>query len=79
MVAPLDWRAAAMVVHTYKDGRAAAFADGWCTMCLRAEPASGLMVCADCREKRNLRGRQRNAARPKRQRTLGDMQTLFGR
>lgn len=78
-MAALDRGVAAMVVHTYRDGRAAAYADGWCTMCFRAEPMSGLMVCADCREKRNLRGRQRNAARPKRQRTLGDMQTLFGR
>lgn len=71
-----------MVAHQFKDGRAAAFADGWCTICFKAEPVEGLMVCQKCRERRNQNGRNRFPQATdgqRRYRRRSDVQTMFGR
>lgn len=51
-------------MHEFKSGWEAVKADGWCVQCLRRDRLPDLALCAECREARNQRSRNRNAARP---------------
>lgn len=52
------------MVHQYANGWQAARADGWCIQCLRQAALPNGSMCESCQDKRNVRGRNRNAARP---------------
>lgn len=64
--------------HRYADGYEAVKADNWCIQCFKAEPEPDQAMCKACGEKRNLRSKRRNEARPTTRRTRKKFLGLLG-
>jgi hypothetical protein len=64
-------------VPVYSSGYAAARADGWCVQCLNVQAIVGKSMCDGCKNKRDQRGKNRNARRPSTRRVRGDYQAVF--